>query len=86
MSLHKNEVFHYGFLHQMWPNPHETEDLVTFTEETRNAKITLWAVCLDFLPDDSSTILTLFFPLFAGGSKGNIGKKRVNVVVVKNFN
>ena len=35
----KNEVFHYGFLQSMWPNPQETADLVTFTEEIRNGKL-----------------------------------------------
>ena len=29
----KNEVFHEGCLQQKWPNPQETADLVTFTEE-----------------------------------------------------
>ena len=28
----KNEFFHSRFLRQMWPNPQETTDLVTFTE------------------------------------------------------
>ena len=34
----KKEVFHQGFLKQMWPNPLETSDLVTFTEEIFNGK------------------------------------------------
>ena len=34
----KKEVFHQGFLKQMWPNPQETSDLVTFTEEIFNGK------------------------------------------------
>ena len=29
----KNEVFHWGFFQWMWPHPHETVDLVIFTEE-----------------------------------------------------
>ena len=32
----KIEVFNYAFLQQLWPNPKETADLVTFTEEIRN--------------------------------------------------
>ena len=34
----KNEVFHWGFLQWMWPNPQEIADLVTFTEEILNRK------------------------------------------------
>ena len=45
-SLHKkNEVFHKRFLQQMWPNPQETADLVTFTEEFLNGK--LFFLCSD---------------------------------------
>ena len=42
ITLHKstkNEVFHLGFLQYMWPNPRETADLVTFTEEIPNGKL-----------------------------------------------
>ena len=35
----KNEVFHYGFLEYMWPNPHFPMDLVRFTKEIRNGKL-----------------------------------------------
>ena len=35
-TLYKNEDFHYEIL---WPNPEETADLVTFTEEIRNGKL-----------------------------------------------
>ena len=35
----KNEVFHQGSLQKMGPNPQETADLVTFTEETFNEKL-----------------------------------------------
>ena len=38
-SAQKNEVFHQGFLQYMWPNPEDTTDLVTFTEEIFNAKV-----------------------------------------------
>ena len=38
-TVQKNEVFHYGFLQEMWPNPQETVDLITFTEETLNGKL-----------------------------------------------
>ena len=34
-----HEVFHYRFRQQMWPNPQETADLVTFTEEIFNGKL-----------------------------------------------
>ena len=40
----KNEVFHWGFLQQMWPNPQETADLVTFTEEILYGKLRFCAV------------------------------------------
>ena len=35
----KNEVYHLGFLHQMWQNPQKTVDLVTFTAEILNGKL-----------------------------------------------
>ena len=35
----KNEVFHWGFLQWMWPNPQVTADLVTFIEEILNGKL-----------------------------------------------
>ena len=35
----KNQVFHYGFLQQIWLNLQKTADLITFTEEIRNAKL-----------------------------------------------
>ena len=35
----KNEIFHWGFLQWMWPNPQEITDLVTFTEEILNGKL-----------------------------------------------
>ena len=35
----KNEVFHYGYLEYMWPNPQFLADFVTFTEEIRNKKL-----------------------------------------------
>ena len=35
----KKEVFHQGFLQQMWPNPQKTADLVTFVEEILNGKL-----------------------------------------------
>ena len=35
----KYEVFHEGFLQQMWPNTQETADLVTFSEEILHGKI-----------------------------------------------
>ena len=41
-SLHKisiPQVFHYGFLQQMWPNPQFPADLVTFTEEILHGTI-----------------------------------------------
>ena len=38
-TLHKEWVFHEGFLQQMWPNPQETADLVTLTEEILNRKL-----------------------------------------------
>ena len=34
-----NEVFFHGFSQQMWPNPHETSYLVTFTKEILNGKL-----------------------------------------------
>ena len=39
LTAQKNEVFHYGFLRKMWPNPQESAGLVTFTEEIRNGKL-----------------------------------------------
>ena len=38
-TLHKNEIFDYRFLHQMWPNPKKTAKLVTFTAESLNGKL-----------------------------------------------
>ena len=38
-TAQRNEVFHYGFLQCMWPNPQETADFVTFTEEILNGKL-----------------------------------------------
>ena len=35
----KNEVFHEGFLQQMWPSPQFPVDLVTFIEEILNEKL-----------------------------------------------
>ena len=40
----KNEVFQWGFLQEMWPNPQKTADLVTFTKETLNGKIHFFCV------------------------------------------
>ena len=37
-TMHKNDVFHYWFLQQMWPNPLFPVDLVRFTEEILNEK------------------------------------------------
>ena len=34
----KNEIFHWGFLQWMWPNPQKTVDLVTFTEKILDGK------------------------------------------------
>ena len=42
----KNEVFHEGFIQQMWPNPQEPADLVTFTEEIFNGKLNFCAVVI----------------------------------------
>ena len=42
----KNEVFHYGFLQEMWPNPQETADLVTFSEEIRNGELHFFVQCI----------------------------------------
>ena len=41
----KNEVFHQGSLQKMGPNPQETADLVTFTEETFNEKLHFCSMC-----------------------------------------
>ena len=40
-TLHcaKNEVFHSGFIQQIWPNPQVAADLFTFTEKILNGKI-----------------------------------------------
>ena len=38
-ALHKNQVFHYGFLQQMSPNPQETTDLVKFAEQILYEKL-----------------------------------------------
>ena len=38
----------------MWPNPQETADLVTFTEEIRNGKPLFCAVTVLFKPLDSN--------------------------------
>ena len=35
----KNEVFHYGFLQLIWPNPQFSADLVTLTEEILTGKL-----------------------------------------------
>ena len=35
----KNEVSQWGILQSMWPNPQETADLVTLTEEFLNGKL-----------------------------------------------
>ena len=40
----KNEVSHYGFLQEMWPNPQFPADLVTFTTEIRIGKLHFCAV------------------------------------------
>ena len=42
----KNEVFHYKFLQQMWPNPQFPTDLVTFTEEILHGKFHF--LCSDY--------------------------------------
>ena len=39
MHCTKNEVFHYGFLQQMWLKPQFPADLVTFTEEILNGRL-----------------------------------------------
>ena len=39
ISCATNEVFHYEFLQLMFPNPKETEDLVTLTKEIVNGKL-----------------------------------------------
>ena len=45
-SLHKKWSFPLRFLQQMWPNPQETAELVTFTEEIRNGKLNFFcSVC-----------------------------------------
>ena len=49
----KSQVFHYRFLQKMWPNPQETADLVTFTEEILNGK-------LHFLCSDHSNTGSFF--------------------------
>ena len=36
-TLHKNGVFHWGFLQSMWPNPQFPVDLVT--QEILNGKL-----------------------------------------------
>ena len=46
MQSTKNEVFHYGFIQEMWPNPQETADLVTYTEEIRMEKFIFCAVMI----------------------------------------
>ena len=38
-TTQKNEVFHYKFLQQMWPNPQLPADLVTFTEKIFSEKL-----------------------------------------------
>ena len=38
-SAQKNEVFHWGSLQQMWPNPQFPADLVTLTEEILYGKL-----------------------------------------------
>ena len=45
-TAQKSEVFHYRFLQQMWTNPQETADLVTFTEEICNGKLHFFVQCL----------------------------------------
>ena len=47
-ALHhtKNEAFLEGFLQYMWPNPQETADFVSFTEENLNGK--LHSLCKEF--------------------------------------
>ena len=37
----------------MWPNPQETADLVTFTEEIHNGKNVLCSVCGRFEPSNA---------------------------------
>ena len=45
----KNEVFHWGFLQDMWPNMPFRADLVKFTEEIFNGKLHfLCSICLGF--------------------------------------
>ena len=39
MHCTKNEVFQYGFFHQMWPNPQFPADFITFTEEILNGTL-----------------------------------------------
>ena len=43
----KNEVFHFAFLEQMWPNPQVSADFVTFTEEILHGK--LHFLCSDYI-------------------------------------
>ena len=35
----KNEVFYYGFLQQIWPNPQFLANFVTFNDKILNAKL-----------------------------------------------
>ena len=55
----KNEVFPEGFFQQMWPNPQETADLVTFAEKILNGK-------LYFLYSDVRSMIISFCILLSG--------------------
>ena len=50
----------------MWPNPQETADLVTFTEEIRNGKI--YFLCSDPENDvayENKRVLNISYPLLS---------------------
>ena len=67
----------------MWPNPQETADLVTFTEEILMGKFVFWAV----KPDSYKNILGLktFTNNFSKASyiKGNAEKNEHNRLRIK---
>ena len=43
----------------MWPNPQETANLVTFTEETLNEKLQFLWIVADFLGDSNAIHLRI---------------------------
>ena len=64
-TAQKKEVFYYGFLQQMWPNPQFPTDFVTFTEEILNGKTSF--LCSEKLHVTDLKILLQYLEAATGG-------------------